>query len=232
MAAARQDHDPRAGDRRMPSLAIGRRKEPVVLAPEDEGGNADSVQPALELRIMVARLPGELRHHPLVRKPDILVLGHERAGDSLVGEFRFEIGLAHRLLLAEQEGIEMLDAGDVNAWRIDERQRREPAGVAHGEVRRDPSAERQADKMNLAQIERVEEIKIEIGEVRHRLEPGRRVAAAEPRSLRHDHLEFLGERLHRRKKARRAARTVQHQHRRARAGALHRNGRAAHRDRR
>src|SRR5579863_7556636 len=137
----------------MPRLAIGWRKDPVVLAPDDQGWNPDTMQPALQLRIVEAVLPGELRDDALVGAAYALVRGVEGARDRVIGELRIEIGLAHRLLLADQRRIATRHAGDVDPGRIHKRQRCQTAWIAHRKLRRGPAAERQADEMNMAEIE-------------------------------------------------------------------------------
>src|SRR5579862_5149064 len=86
--------------------------------------------------------------------------------------------------------------------------------------------------MDGAEIQRLDELEIEIGEVRNRLEPGRGRRAAEARSLRQDDVKALRETLHSRMKMRRPAAAMQHQHHGPGTRALHRHGRAAEGDRR
>ena len=92
-------------------------------------------------------------------------------------------------------------------------------GVAHRKLGRDPAAEREADQIDVVEIELIEEIEIEVGEVGDVVEPVRRVGGAEARMLGHDHVVARGEVRHVGQPASRAAGAVQDQERAAGAAA-------------
>ena len=56
------DHlEPRAGNQRTISAAVGFAEHAVVRAPQKQRRDADAVQPALQPRIVEVRIPGEAR---------------------------------------------------------------------------------------------------------------------------------------------------------------------------
>src|SRR6185312_11262907 len=84
---------------------------------------------------------------------------------------------------------------------------------------RDPAAQRRADDMNALEIERIQEIEIEEGEVADILEPVGRVGPAEARVIRCQYLEALRQTLERRDLRRQALHAVQEEQGRALAAA-------------
>ena len=76
-----------------------------------------------------------------------------------------------------------------------------------------------ADQIDVVEIELVEQVEIEVGEVGDGVEPVRRVGGAEARMLGHDHVVARGEVGHVGQPAAGAAGAVQEQQRTARAAA-------------
>ena len=85
--------------------------------------------------------------------------------------------VADALLVVAEERIDLRHALDVDAGGADQRQRGEPPRVARRKLGRDPAAEREADQIDAVEIELIEEIEIEVGEVGDVVEPVRRVGA-------------------------------------------------------
>ena len=101
----------------------------------------------------------------------------------------------------------------------DQGQRGEPAGVARRKLGCDPAAEREADQIDVLEVELIEEVEIEVGEIGDGVEPVRRVGGAEARMLGHDHVVPRGEVGHVGQPAAGAAGAMQHEQRASRAAA-------------
>src|SRR5262249_56042387 len=68
--------------------------------------------------------------------------------------------------------------------------------IADREIRGDPAAQRAADEMDAAQVELIEKIEIEVGEIADGIEPCRHVRLAKAGMLRRDDVEFFSEARH------------------------------------
>src|SRR5215471_3767498 len=102
-----------------------------------------------------------------------------------------------------------------------QRERTQRVAVAHGEVGRDPAAERGSDEIDLAQAEFLDELEIEVGEIADVVEPLRRIGASEAGMLRYDHVEALRQCLEERQPHAGAACAVEEQERCTPAAAQH-----------
>src|SRR6266852_5543556 len=146
------------------------------------------------MRIMAARLPGQLRGGDAVLHGDVGVLRGEPYLDHLVGTRLVMEKIADALLVGAQERIDLVYPVDVKAGGADQGERGKPAGITHRDLRGDPAAKRDADQMDTVEIERCEEVEVEIGEVMDSVEPIWGIGFAEARMLRSDHLEPCSER--------------------------------------
>ena len=184
------------------SLLIGERvllrEHAVVVAPDQQGRHVDAVQPFGQIRIVAARLPGDLGDRGAVLQRDVFQFRPQRACDDVVGLFLIVKEVAQPLLVAAQERIELLDAGDMETGGAGQRERGQPLRAAHGELRGDPAAERQPDQVDVLEFQLVEQVEIEIGEVVDVIEPVRRVGFAKARMFRRDDVELLRQLLHER----------------------------------
>src|SRR5262245_58855715 len=177
------------------------------------------MQPLAQMRVMIARLPGEPRGRRPVLERGVFRLRALRARDHRLRELPVVEQGADALLLADQERIKLRHAVDTDAGRADERERGKTRGIAHRELRGNPAPERAADEMHAPQVERFEEIEIEIRQIGDGVEPCRRVGFAEPGMLGHDHVELLREPRHGGKPDARAPAAMQEQERCSRAAA-------------
>ena len=185
---------PAFGDDRPPSspgsAADRRRRSPCgnsrsLVAPDQQRRHVDPVQPFVQVRdrSRAAARPawrwscGSSGRRP--RAPAAATRAIIASAQLLIVE-----QVADALLVVAQEGVDLRHALDMDAGGADQRQRGEPAGVAHRKLGRDPAAERDADQMDAVEIELVEEVEIEVGEVGDGVEPVRRVGGAEARMLR------------------------------------------------
>ena len=167
-----------------------------------------------KIRVVAARLPGDLGDRGAVFQRDVFQLRPQRARNDVVGFFLIVKEIAQPLLVAAQERIELLDAGEVEPGGAAERQRGQALRVAHGELGGDPAAERQPDQVHVLELQLVEHVEIEIGEVVDVIEPVRRVGLAKARMFRRDDVEFLRQLLHERQNIR-ARRAMQNNERAA-----------------
>ncbi len=165
-------------------VGVFHREHPVVGAPHDQGRHVDPVQPFAQVRIVGARLPRELRGGDPVLHIDVFEFRTQQPRDHLVGARRVMEEIADALLVAAQEEVDLLGARHMDAGGADQRQRREPVGVADRKLGGDPAAERRPDEMDAVEIELLEEVEIEVGEVVDGIEPVRRIAVVEARMLR------------------------------------------------
>ena len=208
-----------SGRRSRQSPGIVRRHHLVLIAPDDERRQLDAMQPFLEIGIVPARLPAELGRGEAVLEHRIdLLLGRlqrERdIGISLVVE-----DVAQQLFAIPDEEIARGHALDADAGRGDERQALGAAPIANEDLGGDPAAERMADDVDVAQLERLEEIEIEHRHVGDVADQRRIVRGAEARMLGYQQLVLLGQRIEERQPLRIAVGAVQEEQRRAFAGA-------------
>src|SRR5262249_38427523 len=145
-------------------------------------------------------------------------------------EFLIVEQIADTLLLAAQECINLFHPFDMDTGRADEGQGSQPRRVADGEVGGDPAAERAADEMDLVQVELVEKVEVEIGEIGNVVEPIRRVGRAETGMLGNDNVEFFRQSCHAGQPDTDAAAAVQEDERRATAAAHETNAALPDRD--
>ncbi len=133
----------------------------------------------------------------------------------------------HELRVGAQEDIERFAAGQVDARRIDQRERGKPSRVAHGKVRRDPAADREPYQVHVRQRFGLEEIEVVIGEVGHAVEPrggpGSRVAGVG----RQHHGEVARQAVIERQPSFEVVRAFQNKERRALSRNHHRSANAA-----
>ena len=141
-----------------------------------------------------------------------------------VGERR-EIGCLARIVVRQPLQLARVgaeDVGDVarqaiahlDPDRVDEDQPRDAGGRFDGDLRRDPAAHRETDQRHVAQIERVEQIEIEIRQIVDAVDPIGQFRGAESRMRRRDDAPVLGEQAQERRLRLQAARTMQHEDRR------------------
>src|SRR5439155_21121154 len=79
----------------------------------------------------------------------------------------------------------------------DTREARQARATTDSETSGDTAGERACDVMDAAQIELIEKVQIEVGEITHAIEPCGRVRLAEAGMLGRDDVEFLGQPRHR-----------------------------------
>ena len=146
---------------------------------------------------MVARLPRELgRHHPVLER-SILELRPLRASDDRLGELLIVEQIADALLLIGKKSIDLRDIIDMDAGSADQGEGRQARGIADREISGDPATKRASDEMDAAQIELIEKVQIEVGEITDAIEPCGRVRLAEAGMLGRDNVEFPGQPRHR-----------------------------------
>ncbi len=90
----------------------------------------------------------------------------------------------------------------------DERERAQAGRIAHGRLRGNPAAERTPDEMDAGEVELVEEVEIEVGQIADGIEPWRRVGGAEARMLGSDDVELFRQPRHAREPDSHAAAAV------------------------
>src|SRR5262245_12424196 len=188
----------------------------IVLAPDQQCWNIDAVQPIGQLRIVHARVPGQPRKRGAVLQHDVDI----------------ELGL-RVLPVARQLGIVELSVRELfhrpredvvewgfrafNAGRRQQRQRGKPRAAADRYLGRDPAAQPVPDEVDVAQLERLEQVEIAEGYVPHAQHPVRNLSAPEAGMLRGQHAVSDAERIEQRV-PRRARRVMQEENGRARAG--------------
>src|SRR5258708_2903411 len=101
--------------------------------------------------------------------------------------------MADLLIRREQERVGPAHARDADAMSGQQGQAGERTVVANCDFAREPSADREAGKVDAVETEMIEQVEIEIGEVADIIEPARRVRTAEARMLGDDDIEMLGE---------------------------------------
>src|SRR5262245_65152289 len=99
------------------------------------------MQPLAQMRVVIARLPGEPGGRRAVLERGVFRLRTLRARDHRLRELLVVEQVADALFLAEQERIKLRHAVDMDAGRPDERKRGETRAIAHGELRGDPAPE-------------------------------------------------------------------------------------------
>src|SRR5579862_6634298 len=73
MAALRNHDEFRAGDRALIGERMFLRKHAIVIAPDEQGRHINTVQPFGKVRIMAARLPGQLGDRSTVFECGVLI---------------------------------------------------------------------------------------------------------------------------------------------------------------
>ena len=146
VAAGGKDREPRALDQPMILLAVAGRENLVVVAPDDQRRNVDPVDPLPHLRVVEARVPGELRGRKLVLEPDVDLLLGQRHRQPQVGELLIDEQVADALLRRPQEQValrtpEMCRPAALTSVSVARRR-----GAADRDFGGDPAAERIADR--------------------------------------------------------------------------------------
>src|SRR4030095_3882975 len=111
-----------AWDQAVEGLGIGRRNDPVAVAPDDVSGDLHPMQPALQPRIEEARLPSETRTGDAAENGEVLILLSADTGGGFLADLRIRIGEARHLLRVEDENIRLRHAFDVDPRGRDQRQ--------------------------------------------------------------------------------------------------------------
>ena len=147
------------------------------------------MQPAAQLGIVHIRRPGVARggfavagggQHLTVRHR-LVVVG---------ADGRIEIGELDEFLLGDRvdvDDVASLAIADLDADRVGQHEVRDPGRRLDRHLGRDPAAERHADDHGVAQIELIEQVEVEIGEVVDGVERPRLLRAAEARVHRRQH---------------------------------------------
>ena len=169
------DHQLCGGERRGERLSVGRLGKPVRLSPEHQRRQIDPMQPALQARIVQVWPPTIVGEHvALAREFLELAGGHRRVARRMslpVGEKHREgLDVGHVEEIGE---VALFPAGELHAHRRDEDQLGEPRVIAHAHLERNPSAEGRADENHVVELQLVEEIEIEVGQIVDRSEVGR-----------------------------------------------------------
>src|SRR6185437_5444797 len=150
------DHDEtRIGHSLAPQARIGGRHHLVVIAPHHQRRQLDAMQPFLEIGIEPARLPAELRRGKAVLQGDVHLLFAGRQRKQRLGEALVMEQIADRFVGRPDEGIARGHALDAQPRRRQQRHALKARAVAHQHLGRDPAAERVADEMHAAQVERL-----------------------------------------------------------------------------
>src|SRR5690606_33264458 len=96
-------------------MGIGDREDGVVLAPDDLGGYADTMEPFLQIQIVAAWLPCETRGNFLItNKP----LGNSGVGDlldRLISQCCVVECVLRQLLVSAQENIDARNVGHMDS---------------------------------------------------------------------------------------------------------------------
>ena len=224
--ALRDDRDARARDQALVGEGVVLRKQPVVGAPDQQRRHVDPVQPFVQMRIVAARLPDQLGGGGPVLEVDVLEL--RRLSRSLImssASFGSWNRSRMRCSSLTQESIDLRHARARGCRPRRPASARRAAACCAPQAR--PRSSRRArwpTRSTLVQIELVEEVEIEVGEVGNVVEPVRRVGGAEARMLGHDHVVARGEVRHegqpvRRRRSRRAGTAAAGPRRRA-SGAM------------
>ena len=221
VAALRNDFHPHVRHPLAPGRGPSAGQNFVLRAPQHQGRHRDAMQPALERGIEPARLPAELGGHEAVDQLELGLLFGRHARQPLLGQRLIVEHVAGGFLRRPDEIVAGRHALDPYAGGREQRQRREPRAVAHGELGRDPAAERMADQVHALDAQAVEHVEVIHRHVLHVADPGRVVGLAEAGMLGNEQLVFAGQSVEERKVARKPAGAVQEHHRLAAASAEH-----------
>ncbi len=195
MARSGQRRENCARDGGAIGAAVGLAQDAVMHAPEQQGRHRDAVQAALELGVVHIGRPGIARGGFPVAGRGL----HCRIGHGLVvalGGGWVAVGQRPELVLGNGEDIDdvaLLAIADLDADRIGEHEMGEAFGRFDRDLGRDPAAERHPHHDHVAQVELVEQIEIEIGEIVHGRERPRLLGAPEARMRRRQHPVARGE---------------------------------------
>ena len=167
MSRPSNDHQLCGGERRGERLAVGRPGEPVRLSPEHQCRQIDPMQPALEARIVQVWSPTIVGEHVTLAREFLQLAGGHRC---IARRMALPVGEKHRKCLdvghVEEIGeVALFPAGKLHAHRRDEDQLAEPRVTAHAHLERNPSAEGRADENHVVELQLVEEIEIEVGQI-------------------------------------------------------------------
>ena len=187
------------------------------------------MQPFAEIRAVEARAIGQSRHRcPVLR--DQLHIHFRHIADPPRRAFLIGVEAAQILLdrHAEDVGDRLAAGGDAN--RADQGQARQPCRIAHCQLGGDPAAERGADQMHPFQIQCLQQIEIEIGEIGNVIEPGRVVRLTKAGMLWSKHREALRQLFEKPHPASVPASAVQENDGRSRSAAQQPDRRPVHRD--
>src|SRR3989441_10069156 len=173
--------EPRVGDQLAISPSIRRLDDTVAGAPQHERRHPDAAEPALELGVVHIRMPP-------VEAERLPVPG---ANDQLVVRERVEVGRPlsgivpaaplHFLRrgVEDVENVRGLAIADLDAECVHEDELVQTMTARDGHFRREPAPEGQSDEGHLLVRQRLEDVKIEMHEIVHRLEPRRARRPAE-----------------------------------------------------
>src|SRR3984893_12952569 len=188
MAGAVDGLEARAGNSGAIGAAVVLTENAIIHSPQKQRRNADTMQPSLELWIMHVGRPGVtgdrlaiagraahliLRHRLVVPLADvgIAVSDLEKIGFSYGEDVR---------------NVALLAAAHLDAHGIGQNEMGNPGGGFDRDLGRDPPAKRDTRDDNALEIELIEEIEVEIGEVVDGVERFRRLRSAETRMRRSD----------------------------------------------
>src|SRR5712675_150593 len=175
MSRTSNDHQLCGGERRGERLSVGRLGKPVRLSPEHQRRQIDPMQPALQARIVQVWSPTIVGEHVALAREFLELAGGHRC---VARRISLPVREKHRECLdvghVEEIGeVALFPAGELHAHRRDEDQLAEPRVIAHAHLERNPSAERRADENHVVELELVEEIEIEVGQIVDRSEVSR-----------------------------------------------------------
>jgi len=187
----------RSGNGRAEIPAVSERREAVVRAPQDERGDPDTVQPRPELRVVHVRIPREERGR-------LAVARHRR--QLLLGQ-RFVVAQPHRGIAERQllppasrrgknvEDVALVASAEFRADRPDQDEARQALAGLGRDLRCDPAAERGTDDDQVAQVELLDQVEVEIRHVVDRTHALGQLRVPESGMRRGDHLRLAREQL-------------------------------------
>src|SRR5262245_21365649 len=108
MSAFGDDGEPRAWNELLPGTRVLRREQPVVGAPDDVARHPDAMQPLVQMRLVVARLPYDPRGGGLVLDVEVLVFRPQQVPDHLLGALLVVEERPDALLVVHQERVDPL----------------------------------------------------------------------------------------------------------------------------
>src|SRR5579862_3147128 len=188
MAGALDQLEARARNGGAIGAAIGRRDDAILRTPEKERRKADAMEAAFELWIVQIGSPAKARCR-FTRPRDRVELFLRQLGEVALRPYLVEIELLLQLGIGDEihiENIARLAIADLDAESVDENEMREARGILHCDLGRDPAADAGADDRDVAQIERLEQIEIEISEIVDVIELRRNLGATIARMRRCD----------------------------------------------